>query len=502
MRREALFAPRGDLIDGRFRLPPDPTGEIAVEEPADLERGHEPFPFSSASIDEAVASARAAWPRWRDGSADARAGALHRLRESIDSAREPLAELIAREVGKPLWESRTEVAAMLAKIDITLGEGLELVRERSFELAPGRQGRWRAHARGVLAVLGPFNFPGHLVHGHVVPALALGNCVVIKPSERAPAVGQLYAELCARADLPSGVVNLVQGDGALGAALAGHPDVDGVLFTGSFAVGRSLARATLGQPWKILALEMGGKNGVLICDDADLEAAVHATAYGTAVTAGQRCSATSRAIVHRSLVERFCERLRVALDSLRMGSPLADDVFLGPVVSAAARERHRQVLEWAHEEGAECLLEGGPCDGPRPGHWVRPSLHRVSRTSRESRYQTREHFVPDVFVVPFDSLDEGIQKLEATDYGLVASVFTREREHFERVYRETRLGLLNWNVPTVGASSRLPFGGVKRSGNDRPTGVTATGYCSYPVASLEVAHPEPPRSGPGFPWPD
>lgn len=498
---DELFSPRGDFVDGRFRLPEHPTGEIAVEEPADLARRHEPFPFASDSVDEAVSSARAAWPRWRDSSPDTRAQALQRLRESIEAAREALAEGIAREVGKPLWESRAEVTAMLAKIDITLGEGLEGTRERSFELAPGRRAGLRHHARGVLAVLGPFNFPGHLVHGHVVPALALGNCVVVKPSEQTPAVGQLYAELCSRAGLPAGVVNLVQGEGSLGATLARHRDVDGILFTGSFGVGRSLVQATLDQPWKILALEMGGKNGVLVCRDADLDAAVHATAYGAAITAGQRCSSTSRAIVHRSLIEPFCERLRSALASLRIGSPLADDVFLGPVVSAAARERHRRVLEWAREEGAECLLEGGPCEGPSAGHWVRPSLHRVPRPARESRYQGREHFVPDLFVLPFDELEEGIESLDATDYGLVGSVFTGDRESFDRVYRETRLGLLNWNVPTVGASSQLPFGGVKRSGNARPTGVTASAYCSFPVASLEVANPEAPQSRPGFPWP-
>ena len=498
MAERSPFEARGDYVDGAFVLPERSAGEIALEDPGDSRAQLGAFPHSLDSIDAAVAAARKAWPGFRDLPAGERAECLRRFGRSLEDEKEPFARLIAREVGKPLWEARTEVGAMIAKIDITLGPGLERLGERAFDAGAGRMARWRAHARGVLAVLGPFNFPGHLVHGHVVPALATGNCVVVKPSERAPATGQFYAELASHAGFPRGVFNLVQGEGAAGGALSAHPDVDGVLFTGSWAVGRRILEATLDQPWKIVALEMGGKNAALVCADAELEGASEQIAFGTCVTAGQRCSATSRIIVDASVADALTERLVEIFSGIRIGYPLDEGVFMGPVISAAAVERHAWLLEQSALEGAHCLVAGGPCDGPRPGHYVRPSLHRVARRDPASRYQAEEHFVPDAFILPVESLDEAIAALGATDYGLVASVFSSDRESYERVFRESRFGLLNWNTSTVGASSALPFGGQGQSGNDRPAGATAVDYCTFPVASLEAEAPERGLSQPGF----
>jgi succinylglutamic semialdehyde dehydrogenase len=351
----------------------------------------------------------------------------------------------------------------------------------------------------VLAVLGPFNFPGHLVHGHVVPALATGNCVVVKPSEQTPATGQLYAELAQRAGFPAGVVNVVQGDGSIGAALAAHRGLDGVLFTGSWGVGRQILAANLDQPWKLVALEMGGKNGVLVCADADLDAAAVAIAFGACVTTGQRCSATSRVFAAREIADALCERLARLFRGIEIGHSSNNRVFMGPLVSRAARERHARVLALAASDGAEMLAGGGPCEGPRPGHYVQPSLHRLRAHDRQSRYQSDEHFLPDAFVLAVDSVDEGLALLDATDYGLVASVFTRERATYERAARTLRVGALNWNAATVGASSKLPFGGVKRSGNDRAAGAASTLYTTFPQANLEHAEPPAPGDWPGFP---
>jgi succinylglutamic semialdehyde dehydrogenase len=495
------FVARGDFVDGRFSVPEQPTGEIPLEDPGNPGALSGAFPFTRSAVDEAIGAARRAWPAWRDTSEEERSKPLRRLAERLRDAKDHLASVIAREVGKPTWEARTEVDTMVAKVSVTLDEGLGLLAERSIEIGPTSTGRWRSHPRGVLAVLGPFNFPGHLVHGWVVPALACGNTVVVKPSERAAAVGQLYAELVAEVGLPPGVFNLVQGDGSQGARLAGHPEIDGVLFTGSWGVGRRILEATLDQPWKLVALEMGGKNGLVVWEDADVDAAVFHAAFGACATAGQRCSSTSRIIVHRSVSDRFTQGLSRVLRDIRVGYPLDDEVFMGPVISAPARERHARLHAQAREEGAECLVAGGPFDGPHSGYYVRPSLHRVERVSRESRYQQEEHFVPDVCLLEVDGVNETIEALNAVDYGLVASVFTRDRETFETFYRLSRVGLLNWNTGTVGASGRLPFGGIGRSGNDRPAGILATVACTYPVASLEAPSPSVPTPPPGFPWP-
>ncbi len=492
------FEARGDLIDGRLALPERADGELVAVDPGDTRESLGAFPFSADSVERAVAAARQVWPVWRDTDPNARAAALQRFREALSTESERLAAVIAREVGKPLWEARTEVAAMIAKIDITLTQGLELVADRTYELGAGQVGRWRANARGAFGVLGPFNFPGHLMHGHVVPALATGNCVVVKPSDKTPATAQLYAELVQRAGFPPGVANVIQGDSTVGVRLAAHPGLDGVLFTGSYAAGRRILEATLDQPWKLLALEMGGKNGVLVCADAKLDLAAAAIAFGACVTSGQRCSATSRVFVERSVADSLCERLVKLFRGIAIGHSSDPNAFMGPVINRAARERHASLSSWAKADGAETLVAGGPADGPFPGHYVRPSLHWLRATSRQSGYQSEEHFVPDAFVVPVDSVDQGLAELDATSFGLVASVFTRSRATYERAARVVRVGCLNWNAPTVGASSKLPFGGLKRSGNDRAAGAASTLYTTWPQANLEVEKPASAKY-PGFP---
>ena len=270
---------------------------------------------------------------------------------------------------------------MLAKIDITLGQGLELVAERALRRSrPGQVGRWRASARGVLAVLGPFNFPGHLVHGHVVPALATGNCVVVKPSEKTPATGQLYAELAQRAGFPPGVVNLVQGDGAVGARARRAPAVSTACCSRARGrSGRRILEATLDQPWKLVALEMGGKNGVLVCADADLDAAAAAIAFGACVTAGQRCSATSRVFAARADRGRAVRAARAPVPRHRDRPLVATTgVFMGPLISRAARERHAQVLALGRGRGR--ARRSSPAARARvraPATTCGPSLHRL-----------------------------------------------------------------------------------------------------------------------------
>ncbi|MFO0745869.1 MAG: aldehyde dehydrogenase family protein [Myxococcota bacterium] len=319
-------------------------------------------------------------------------------------------------------------------------------------------------------------------------ALATGNTVVFKTASHTPAVGQIMAECMHAAGFPPGVFNLVQVPGRAADDLVAHPDVDGVLFTGSTGVGEHILELTLRQHGKICALEMGGKNPAIVLDDASFELALYEVLTGAFLTSGQRCTATSRVIVQRGIADRFAERLAEATRRLKVGRQDDAAVFMGPMVDRKAAEAFDQWQAVAREEGAECLVAGGLMGADAPiagGAWVRPSLHRVARSNRSSRYQREELFAPDTCIYTVDSLEEAIALADDTDFGLACSVFTARKEAYLEVVRGVRAAVINWNRGTVGASSKLPFGGMKKSGNGHPAALFSTLYCTYPIASLE-----------------
>jgi len=476
--------------------------ELRSTSPADPDDELGRFPVAgTAEVDAAVERAGAAIPAWRDAGFEARAAAIRRFRDLAADAADTLAERIAREVGKALWDARGEAALVPAKVDVSLGEGMRLVD--AMEPAPGVRATY--HPRGVLAVLGPFNFPAHLPNGHIVPALATGNTVVFKPSDLAPAVGAWMAEAWKRAGLPQGVLELVQGRADTGRALALHSGLDGVLFTGSYAVGRALREATLDQPGKILALEMGGKNAIVVLEDADLELAVAEAALSICATTGQRCSCASRLFVHRSRIDEFSERLVAVLAKVAIGPPLEKGVFMGPLVSRAAYEKlagYRKLLATSlgrEPTRGERLLEVDPA---RPAPYVGPGLVRFHSLHQTHPYHRDELFGPEAALYSIDDLDSAIAAVNDSDYGLVASVFTRERNRYQHCVGRIRTGLLNWNKGTIGASGRLPFGGIAKSGNDRPAGIAAALYCTIAQSHLENEQPfDPAALPPGMPRP-
>ncbi len=443
----------------------------------------------------AVARARRAFPAWRDAGFEARARILRRFAELAREGAEELARLIAREVGKALWEARGEAALISTKVELTLADGMTFVAP----IEAGAGARTEHLARGVLAVLGPFNFPAHLPNGHVVPALATGNTVVFKPSDLAPGTADWMGRLWKRAGLPEGAFEVVQGRAETGRALALHPGVDGVLFTGSWAVGRALAQALLDQPQKILALEMGGKNAIVVLADADLELAVAESALSICASTGQRCSCASRLFVERTVFDEFSERLIRVLRGVRSGPPLEDGVFMGPLVSQAAHAKLLRYRALAREAGGERVLDADP---GRPAPFAGPGLVRFASTRQDHAYQRDEIFGPEAALYGVDDLDEAIAAVNDSDFGLVASVMTRDRARFEHCIPRIRTGVLNWNRGTIGASSKLPFGGTRRSGNDRPAGILSTLYCTRPQARLEHAGGFDPASlPPGMPRP-
>ena len=342
-------------------------------------------------------------------------------------------------------------------------------------------------------MLGPFNFPGHLANGHIVPALATGNTVVFKPSELTPAVGQVMAEIFHECQFPPGVFNLVQGPAETGKRLVSDEHVDGILFTGSYETGQKIKSATFEHHWKLLALEMGGKNASIVWDDADLDKAIYESVIGSFVTAGQRCSCTSRIILHPKIADQFVEKFYDTAKRLSIGY-WKDNPFMGPLINADAVEKYLRFQEIAQREGAERLMRGKVLDVGRSGTYVTPSICLVKEFKPESVYQKAEIFGPNVAIYQTDDFNEALRINDSTGFGLVTSVFTKTRELYEETTLRGRTGLVNWNRTTNGASSKLPVGGIGKSGNDRPTAHHAVYYCTIPVASLEDTHPFDPQA--------
>lgn len=476
---------KGDFINGKFSPVIKGDGEFKDVSPADLNDLVMTVPFKHDHIDDACVAAKKAYPAWAKLSMDERRGYLMRLKEMFDSHAEQMAQIISRDTGKPTWEALTEAKGLGAKIDITLNHSLNLIAEERISNAlPQVDGVIRYRSRGVMAVVGPFNFPAHLPNGHIIPALISGNTVVFKPSEQTPAVGQFMAELYEKAQFPPGVFNLVQGDGAAGGRLVAHEHVDGILFTGSYEVGLKIKQETLNHYWKILALEMGGKNATVVWDDADMDKAIYESLVGAYMTAGQRCSCTSRIILNPKIADEFTERFYQAAKRLTIGH-WQENNFMGPLINAASVEKYIRFQEIANRENCESLMRGKALDLKHKGFYVTPSIHIVKKFDPNSVYQKSEIFGPNVAIYQTDDFDQAMKMVNSTGYGLVMALFSKNKELYEKALLEARVGLLNWNRTTNGASSRLPFGGMGKSGNDRASAHFAIQYCTVPVASLE-----------------
>jgi acyl-CoA reductase-like NAD-dependent aldehyde dehydrogenase len=412
---------------------------------------------------EAVEAAKAAAPAWARSPLAERCERLKRAQRLLDATRERLAEGIATETGKPLTEARAELAAVIAKIDLTIADANDWLTERP---APesSHPASVRRRPRGPAAVVAPFSFPLHLGHGAVVAHLIAGNPVILKPSPLAASVASEYGAVMASV-FPSGVFHLLQGGGEEGEALCLDPRVRSVCFTGSIPVGRALAKALAEDFSKDLALELGGSNCVIVCADADLEKAAMAVAEGACLTAGQRCNATSRVIVEKPVARDFQRLLLAAFTAFRPGNPVLPTTRLGPLINAAAAVRYDKLLA---ETPGEWLLPGGfaPEIGGKRGYYVHPAVvRRAGNHLVES-----ESFVPIVSLQVAADLDEAVRLQNATVFGLTASIFTRSRERFLQIGDQLVVGNLYANLPTTFSPSTLPFGGLRDSGNGRPGG--------------------------------
>jgi succinylglutamic semialdehyde dehydrogenase len=477
---------RGDFINGSFVPVTRADGQIKDYSPADLKDLVMTASFCRDHVDEACSVAKKAFLSWARLSFDERKSYLLKVREQFEFHKAEMATAIARDTGKPLWECEQEAGNLANKIDITLNHSVKLIAEERLPNAlPGVEGVIRYKPRGVMAVLGPFNFPAHLPNGHIIPALIAGNTVVLKPSEQTPFVGEIYALCFQKAGLPPGVFNMVQGDGESGRRLALNEQVDGILFTGSYEVGLKIKQETLTHYWKLIALEMGGKNATVVWDDAKMDKAVYETLVGAFMTSGQRCACTSRVFVHDKIADEFIEKFYQGAKKLSIGH-WSENPFMGPLINEQAVEKYLRFQEIAKRENCENMMRGKVLEGLKyKGHYVTPSINVVQKYDAASVYQKSEIFGPNVAVYRVNDFDETLSMVNSTGFGLVSALFTENRALYEKAALECRVGLLNWNRTTNGASSRLPFGGMGKSGNDRPSAHFAIQYCVVPVASLE-----------------
>lgn len=456
--------------------------EIISFEPA---TGAELWRGQVGNVDEVVDRARKAWPQWAAEPIAVRMELTRRFANEVRKRLEEFAQLIARETGKPLWESRTEVEAVIAKVEISIRAYAERTGQRRLDSALQGSSAVRHKPHGVMAVLGPYNFPAHLPNGHIVPALIAGNAVILKPSEKTPATGEFLLKCFHAAGIPADVVQLLLGGPDEGKALVAHDGIDGVLFTGSAQAGIAINRKLASNPGKMVALEMGGNNPIVLWNTpliADAAALIVQSAF---TTAGQRCTAARRLIVKASLYDKAIAELKRLTGRIIIGAPFDDpQPFMGPVIDMQAAAQLAESVVYLISKGGKALTHmKQPFDGLP---FVTPAV--IDTTGLAERPDV-ELFGPILQVIKVDDFDEAIAEANNTRFGLSASLIGGTPEEYDHFWAGIRAGIVNWNRPTNGASSAAPFGGIGLSGNHRPAAFYAADYCAYPVASTEMEQP-------------
>jgi len=434
------------------------------------------------NVDAEVERARLGWPQWAAKPISVRVETMRRFVNVVRAHQEVMADLIARETGKPLWDARTEVSSLISRVDVHIVAYSERTSQRRLDGAMGTRQTVRHKPHGVLAVIGPYNFPADVPAGHIIPALIAGNGVVFKPSEKTPATGEMLVELLHQSGIPEEVVRLVSGGPVQGKELVQHPHVNGVLFTGSARTGIAINRALGAHPEKIVALEMGGNNPAVVWDTPDIPTAASLVVQSAFSSAGQRCTSARRLIIKRSLAEPMVAELRHLIDRLIVDHPHADpQPFMGPVIDNDAADGLTESFMTLMSMGGKPLVHMRRPHGDLP--FVSPAI--IDVTAMEERPDV-ELFGPLLQIIQVDDFNEAIHEANATRYGLSASLIGGSPEQYDLFWANVRAGAINWNATTFGIGGRAPFGGIGVSGNHRSSGFYAADFCAYPVTSSET----------------
>ncbi|WAT17844.1 succinylglutamate-semialdehyde dehydrogenase [Aurantiacibacter sp. MUD11] len=458
------------------------TRELVSYEPAtnaELWRG------KHGDVDDLVDRARRAWPAWAAEPLAKRIELVRRFANEVRKDQDDFAELIARETGKPLWEARTEVEAVIAKVEISVSAYAERTGQRKLDSALQGTAALRHKPHGVMAVLGPYNFPAHLPNGHIVPALIAGNAIILKPSEKTPAVGERLLTYFNRAGIPSALVQCLIGGPEEGKALVAHSGVDGVLFTGSAQVGIAINKKLATNPGKIVALEMGGNNPIVLWDTPKMSDAATLIIQSAFTTAGQRCTAARRLIVKSSMYDEAVETVKKLASRIIVGAPFDEpQPFMGPVIDVNTADQLTESFLYLLSNGGKAISHLRRPQEDLP--FLSPAI--IDTTAMKERPDV-ELFGPILQIIKVDDFDQAIAEANNTRFGLSASLIGGSPQQYNRFWANIRAGIVNWNRPTNGASSAAPFGGIGLSGNHRPAAFYAADYCAYPVTSTEMEQP-------------
>ena len=440
-----------DAVDRNLDINPSNTADVV----GDFARG------TRADVDKAVASARQAFVKWSRTTPQERFDILDRAGTEILARKDELGRMLAREQGKPLPDGIGEAARAGLIFKFFAGEAVRITGEKGDSVRPGVEVEVTREPLGVIAAITPWNFPLAIPAWKIAPALAFGNCVVFKPAELAPASPWAIVDIVQRAGLPAGVLNLVMGPGAsLGAALAAHPDVDAVTFTGSREVGPGVAELAVKNGARV-QLEMGGKNPLVVLDDADLATAVSVAVNGAFFQAGQRCTASSRLVVTEGIHDRFVQAMVERMKKLVIDDALKAGTEIGPVVDERQLQKDLEYVEIGRKEGARLVAGGERLKRSTEGFYMAPAI--FADTSGAMRINKEEIFGPVAAVIRVRNYEEALAVANDTPFGLSAGIVTTSLKHATHFKRNAQSGLVMVNLPTAGLDYHVPFGGRKRS---------------------------------------
>lgn len=446
------------------------------------------FFATNEEVNHAFSAAKEAFYTWRELSLETRISYLNRFQEIVKSKTDALTTLIAIETGKPLWEAKTEAQSVINKVAISIQAYHERTSEKSYSLNDAT-GHLQYKPHGVVAVLGPFNFPAHLSNGHIVPALLAGNTVVYKPSELTPCVAAFMVKCWHESGLPKGVLNLIHGDAKSAQSLI-DLKINGVYFTGSYQAGLAINKQLSERPEVIIALEMGGNNSLIIGKTENMEAAVYHSILSTMITAGQRCTCARRLFIPNTHEgDRFLTHFTKACQTIKIGAfDEQPQPFMGPVISEQHALNHLKAQANLKSLGGESIV---PMQLMKENSgFLSPGIMEMTQVSHAP---DEEIFAPFVQVYRYSDFEEAIDKANQTNYGLAAGLISDDKEQFQRFSKRIDVGIMNWNRATTGALSNMPFGGIGFSGNHRPSAYFAADYCAYPVAGVEQSEATLPK---------